>query len=65
MSHGRTLFSSVTNSRIVVRRENLYISWVDFRSMTAKWEFGPLESDMIRDKEVFGVCDACIKEMSH
>ena len=37
--------------------------WViDLRSKAAKCEFGMFESDMIRDKVVFGVRDECIKE---
>ena len=37
--------------------------WVtDLRSKAAKCEFGTFESDMIRDKVVFGVRDDRIKE---
>ena len=37
--------------------------WVkDHHSKAAKCGFGTLESDMIRDKEVFGVCGDRVKE---
>ena len=38
--------------------------WVaDMRSKAAKCEFGTFESDMVRDKVVFGVRDERIKEI--